>query len=217
MDLSTLKLLAQTNSTFRVLRNAYKSVQTDRLIEFFRFVDLRLETMSDDLREEFNNNLESATGQQLLADYANTITKTSSPRARMVIALLYCNDSEFRLDDSEKATLVSAIRDLSDDIIDFFLIVTTDLDGIKEGYPYPRMGITDQNFASIKRKAWDEETVFVYIDQLIRLRLLLHDPASVTAVAGKAEGWAVWFGCTSRSIKFASFIRKAKLLCEKYN
>ena len=40
---------------------------------------------------------------------------------------------------------------------------------------------------------WDEEAIFVYVNDLIKLRLFLPDPLTLSTAAGNGDGWAVWF------------------------
>tara|TARA_B100000700_G_C15003727_1_gene837536 strand:+ start:149 stop:664 length:516 start_codon:yes stop_codon:yes gene_type:complete len=164
--------------------------------------------MTTEDKTELNRKINTEDGQELLAEYADTITKTSSNRARMAIALLYCDDTEFSFDESEKITFISAMNGINDDFIDFFIKVT-ELPVQEKNSPYPRAAIHNQTINNFGGGKWDEEAVFVYTNDLIRARLLLPDPKAHGTVSGDGKGWAVWFGVTNRSKKFAAILRKA--------
>lgn len=211
MELGTSQMTSLAKSTYSLLQKAYQARQEHRLKEFLHCIDLRYETMTTEDQEKLNERINSAEGEALLAEYADTITKTSSSRARMAIALLYCEDPELSFDKSEKITFISAMNGMNDDLMDFFLMAMK-LDVKKEGLPYPRSGIHHQNADIFFENEWDEEAIFVYINDLIRTRLLLPDPRTFSAVAGDGQGWAVWFGVTERSRKFSALISKAEAL-----
>lgn len=214
MEVSTKMTGSLTKGTYDVLRAAYEARQRKRLEDFLECIDLRHEVMSVEDQQELNKKINSKEGQELLAEYADTITKTSSQRAAMAIALLYCQDSDFPFEESEQVTFVSAMSGLSDDFIDFF-IKATELPLQEGDTPYPRAGIHNQNLADFSKGRWDEEAVFVYVNALTRVRLLLPDPKTYGAVAGSDKGWAVWFGVTNRSKKYAALLRKAEYLLQE--
>ncbi|WP_394151081.1 hypothetical protein [Vibrio maritimus] len=211
MELTTKTKAIMARCTYNLLLEAYKSRQVKRVEEFMKFVDLRYESMASVDQVKLNDYINSETGQEILANFADSITQTSSRRVRMATALLYCQDCELDFSKSEKITFVSAIKDLDDDMVNFFLKVCQ-LERQTVGLPYPRAGIHHNNHYLFRDCGWDEEATFVYINDLIRLRLLLPDPKSFSVVAGDGTGWAVWFGVTDRSLRIASLLNKAESL-----
>ena len=211
MELTTKTKATIVRSTYNLLLDAYKSRQVKRTEEFLRFVDLRYESMATDDQARLNEYINSEVGKEILADFADSITQTSSRRVRMATALLYCQDFELDFSKSEKITFVSAIKDLNDDMVDFFL-KTCQLECQTVDLPYPRAGIHHNNHRLFHECGWDEEATFVYVNDLIRLRLLLPDPKSFSVAAGNSRGWAVWFGVTNRSLRIASLLNKAESL-----
>ena len=212
MDLSPKLATSITKSVFNTLREAYKNRQEKRLVEFLECIDLRYDLMSIEDQVKLNEYIESDIGQDLLASYATTITQTSSRGVRMAMALLYCQDSEFDFDDSEKSLFATAMNGITDDIISFF-IHTTKLEAQIENLPYPRAGIHNNNFHEFSEVGWDEESIFVYVNDLMGRWLLLPDPASYSGGGmGGGDGWAIWFGVTEKSKKIAHLLIKAEAL-----
>ncbi|WP_438463468.1 hypothetical protein [Marinomonas sp. PE14-40] len=197
---------------YELMKKTIYKVQKKRLKKFLRCVDLRYEYMTLLEQAELNKKINTEEGQEILANFAESILKTTSDRVCMATALLYCEDRDFNFDDTEKITLISAMKELNDDILDFFL-ETANLSRQEVRTPYPRAGINKQNFERFSKKRWDKEAVFVYVNDLIRLRLLLPDPASsVGAGEGSGQDWSASFGITNRSLKMISLFRKSEEL-----
>ncbi|NRB41625.1 MAG: hypothetical protein HRU20_24670 [Pseudomonadales bacterium] len=175
--------------------------------------------MSLDEQEKLNNYINSDFGQDILSDYIDSIIKTSSKRARMAIALLFCQDIEFNFNETETETetetrtFISAMNGMTNDLLDFFLEVST-LETKSEGYPYPRAGIHNKIYEIFSTKGWDEEAVFVNITELIQLKILLPDPQAHTGSLSDGSGWAIWFGITRTTNKIASLLRKSSELAK---
>ncbi|PKG59075.1 hypothetical protein [Shewanella sp. GutDb-MelDb] len=211
MELTLKNPTKLATSTFKILLKAHRASQENRLEEFLKYVELRYEYISIAEQSKLNEYIHSHVGQEVLAKFADSILHTSSRRVRMAIALIYCQDSDFDFEKSEKITFISAMKEMNDDLLDFFLLAS-ELETQKENIPYPRAGIHHNNHGVFKGHGWDEEAIFVYINDLVRLRLLLPDPKSFSSVAGNNEGWAVWFGITNRTLKMAALLRKAESL-----
>ncbi|WP_415887504.1 hypothetical protein ACMXYO_05380 [Neptuniibacter sp. QD37_6] len=199
---------------------AYRARQKARAEEFFKFVDLRYENMSVSEQAEFNGYVESEAGQDVLVDYVDGILRTSCKRARMAIALLYCQDYEFNFNHVEIRSFISSMQSINDDLLNFFMMasaLSTKEGGVgvsesTERYPYPRAKIDSGNRKTFHDKGWDTEAIFINTNELITLRLLLPDPAINPVMGGDGSYWYVGFGVTNTSQKIASLIRKAESL-----
>lgn len=215
MDLSlsqAFKAPKLMGKVFKILTDSHQKVQESRLNEFLALVDLRYDSMSQSDQEKLEESIDSYSGRELLAKYAEAIIKADSRIGRMALALIYCDDPEFSFMDSEKIVLVKAIKELDDSLLQFFLIAC-ELDKQVEKLPYPRASFGNKTADILKQYNWDQETVFVYVNELIRLRLLVPDPKTSATVASDVEThWAVWFGITDRSLKMSRLFLKAKEL-----
>jgi hypothetical protein len=213
MELKSSTVIKLTKNTYSAFSKIYEYRRQSKIKEFLDFVDLRYETMTVDNQEKLNEHINSDFGQEILSSYIDSIIKTSSKRARMATALLFCKDVEFKVNEVEIRSFVSAMHGMTDDLLDFFL-KAAELETQADSKPYPRAGIHHLNFKPFEDKGWDEEAIFINVNELIGLRLLLPDPITPEggSFASKNEGWTIWFGITKTSLKMVSLIRKAESL-----
>lgn len=211
MELTSKTVIKLTKNTYIAFSKIYEDRRQAKIKEFLKFIDLRYDAMNTDDQSKLNEHVNSDFGQEILSNYIDSIVKTSSKRARMAIALLFCKDTEFKVNEVEIRSFVSAMHGMTDDLLDFFLMCAK-LETQKESLPYPRAGIHNQNFILFNEQGWDEEAVFININELIGLRLLLPDPKTHGVVAGNSDGWAIWFGITNTSLKMVSLVLKAEAL-----
>jgi hypothetical protein len=214
MELTTSTVIKLSKNTYSAFSKIYEDRRQAKIKEFLNFIDLRYDTLKVEEQEKLNEHVNSDFGQEILSDYIDSIIKTSSKRARMAIALLFCKDSDFRVNEVETRSFVYAMRGMTDNLLNFFLEVAN-LETQTESIPYPRAGVHNSNFESFKDKGWDEEAIFININELIGLRLLLPDPKSYSVAAGNSEGWAIWFGITKTSSKMVGLILKATVLIKE--
>lgn len=137
MEITSIKAIRLGKKTYELLEGVYRNRQERRIREFLEYIDLRYESMTPEEQEKLNQHINSEFGQDILADYIDSILKTSSKRARMAVALLFCRDIDFNFNETEIRTFVSAMNGMTDDLLDFFLEVSI-LETKKEDFPYPR-------------------------------------------------------------------------------
>ncbi|WP_428637306.1 hypothetical protein [Shewanella sp.] len=213
MNIETKFALPVAKTVFSVLKSAYQTRQQSRVEVFLKSIDLCYETMTTESQAKLKKYIESETGQDILAKYADTVLQTSSRRAHMALALLYCGDPDFLLEGMDLNIFVGAMVGISDDQIDFFQMAVK-VKCQEESLPFPRAAIHNQNCDSFVDKGWDAESIFVYVHDLIRRRLLLPDSDNYQSQCSSGEGWAVWFGITNKSRKMSNLIEKASALLE---
>lgn len=210
MELKTNNVIKLTKNTYSVFSKIYEYRRQSKIKEFLDFVDLRYEAMSIDNQKKLNEHINSDFGQEILSSYIDSIIKTSSKRARMATALLFCKDVEFKVNEVETRSFVSAMHGMTDDLLNFFLMAA-ELKTQTNSMPYPKAKIHHLNFKPFEEKGWDEEAIFINVNELIGLRLLLPVPIAPEgeSFASKNEEWAIYFGITKTSLKMVSLIRKA--------
>lgn len=202
---------AVTKAAANVLKNAFNYRQTQRVKTFLNAIDLRYEQLEPVEVIELEKHINSEEGQEILASFADSITSTDSKVAHMAIALLYCGDKEIALEKLDIKIFVSAMERIDDDLIDFFLSCM-ELKTISLPHaPYSKKAISEKNFLESGFDRWGEEWVFAFGHDLINRRLFLPDPVKGGSSFGSAS-WSIGFGVTDKSEKFASLLRKAKLL-----
>jgi len=211
MDLTLSMKTKVVRGTFDILVNARRICQENRVKEFLAFVDLRYEAMNVKNNIDLNIQIESTVGLDLLAKFSDAITRTSSKTVRMAIALIYCDDPDFSFSPLTKRIFISAMKEMDDDLVDFFLLAC-ELDKMEEGFAYPKVFIHSRNYQIFLDHGWSEELMFLFVNDLIRLRLLLPEPHTEETFITSGDGLAITFGVSGRVLQMASVLRKAKAL-----
>jgi hypothetical protein len=211
MELTLALKTKLVKGTFDTLVNARRICQESRVEEFLKFVDLRYDAMSVESNKDLNVEVESEIGLDILARFSDAITKTSSKTVRMAVALIYCEDSDFNFDPLTKRIFISAMKEMDDELVEF-LLLACDLEKISAGFSYSKVFINSRNNQVFHDKGWDEELMFVFVNDLIRLRLLLPEPQTEDTFLSSGSGLSVAFGVSDKILKMASVLRKAKFL-----
>lgn len=190
---------------------AYQQRQTKRFHQFLSCIDVALDVLSTADANQLNQYIDTEEGIELLASFADTITTSNCKRVHMSLALLYCGDRDLRFDDLDRKIFTSGVKGIDDETVDFFIkcceLEVHELNNI----PYPRASINNSNYMDFNFNGWQQAGVNICVNDLIQRRLLLPDPVVGGFSMGEA-GWAVWFGLTSKSKKFAYALKKADLL-----
>ncbi|HHF2887911.1 hypothetical protein ND926_19435 [Vibrio diabolicus] len=211
MEISAKSALSTGKGIYDLLSYSYQNRQRKRVETFMKCVELRYNHMSPADQTVLNEYIASDIGQDILAEFADSITQTSSKTVQMALALLYCKDTEHEFSDSERRVFVSAMIGMTDDLLNFFLeVITLEL---QAAVPYRRAGIHSDNIEKFSLQGWDEEAVYVYINDLIRTHILLPDPVTSSGYHDP-DKWGLWFGITTRTLKMARLLEKAKVLAE---
>lgn len=205
----TFSAIKSTPKIFKILTTAREKIQLKRFTEFLNHVDINHETMSVEDSVKLNNFINSSEGEKILVDYADAILKTTSSRVMMALALLYCNKDSFS--ESSKITFIQATKNLDDDLVDFYL--TTHNNDISEinDIPYKRLGATSKCYENTD---WNEEDIATYINELIRLRLLLPDPVTVPVFSGVDDLWTIFYGVGKNTQRYINLLNEAQNLLE---
>lgn len=202
---TTLKVAGKT---YTLLMNAHQKRQKRRLEEFSQYFETNYERMTQEDKQKINQFIESNEGEELLADYAESILKVSSSRVIMAMALLFFNEKEFA--NKEKINFIKAAKNLNDELVDFYLITHNQEKLNDDTMPYIRCGFSAKDCVTHSKKGWNEETIAIYIDELIKLRLLLLDPQT-QAVYGDGS-WSIHYGISNKTQKIVNLLMKAEAL-----
>jgi len=197
-------VLKSTPKVFETFIKAREQIQIRRFSEFLSHVDTNYETMSVEDNEELNNFINSKEGERFLVNYADAILQTTSNRVMMALALLYCNKDDFN--ELNKVNFIQATKNLDDDLVDFYL--TTHNNNISDitDIPYRRLEATSESY---KDTSWNEEDIATYINELIRLRLLLPDPVTVPVFSDIDDLWTIFYGIGKNTQKYVNLLNKA--------
>lgn len=204
--ISSKTALTIGTKAFDAIKDAYQSRQQERVSSFFKCVETRYEYMDEEQRAKLNESINSTEGQEVLAQYADAITQTSSDRVRMAIALLYCKDCDFNFSEFDQRIFINGVIGITDHVIDFF-IESIKRPQIAGNYPYERHSIEQSSLPEFKVENVDAEIVYSYINELIRRRLLLPDP--VAGLLGDDNGWFITFGSSKKTKEMARLLEKS--------
>ncbi|MFA0672366.1 hypothetical protein AB4584_24480 [Vibrio splendidus] len=202
-------------STFNILKEAHNLYAEHRVKQFLYAIDSELEYLNSDAQAELNEFLNSKGAQKLLADYASAITSTSSDIGLRALALTFINDRQFDFNESEKVRFISCINGIDDLKVNLFIQLAS-LKKIESKAVYPIYVISNQNF-EVLNLGVDIDELFAYSEDFINRGLLLRDPRSKGANASSPQegDWSICFGISSTLQRFASVLRKAKMLAAK--
>lgn len=206
---------AVVKSAFNSLNKAHNLYAEHRLKQFLYTIDSEIEYLSPDAQEELNKFLDSDGAQKLLADYAAAIMSTSSDISLRALALTFINDQQFNFNESEKIRFISCINGIDDLKVNLFIKLAS-LKKLESESIYPIYAIRNQDFDSLNLGV-DVDELFAYSEDLMNRGLLLRDPRSKGANAYfPQEGdWSICFGISSTLQRYASVLRKAKMLAAK--
>lgn len=182
------------------------------LLEFFKCININLETMTEEKRIELKIRVNSEEGKKLLAKYIEEATHVDSEIARMALALLVCKDPDFIFENYYERVLLTSLKDLDDSTIIFFIDAATNIEINKiDKLPYDRVVISSDS--KLISKGWNPEDISILVNYLKNLSLLLPDPCSSSPYAGRDDTWMVEYGISDNTKKIASLFNKARSLC----
>ena len=218
MDLSvqaTYTMSKVAHKTFNHLQNARIKRQQKRLAEFAQYFETRYEVMTPLDKQKLNQFIESEEGESLLAEYADSILKVSSSRVMMAMALLFCGGTDFT--DLEKSTFITASKEIKDNLIDFYILAHKKEKYQHENLPYAKCSFSNDNVHNFLSNGWDQETISVYVEQLIRLKFLLPDPLPITGFTNKSNIWSINFGISNKTQRIVNLLAKSEELLNVSN
>ncbi|HHF3121838.1 TPA: hypothetical protein ACVO1K_004451 [Vibrio diabolicus] len=207
LDIVSSKTAMAVGSTvFNTLKDAYQFRQKQRVDSFFKCVELRYEHMTVEQQVELNKNINSEDGRNILAGYVDAITQTSCERVRMAVALLYCQDSDFAFTVAEQRAFISGVGGITDHLVDFLLCAVRH--EVSPGhYPYNRHIIRQAQVDGLGLDDLDGETIYAYVNDLVRRGLLLPEPA--VGVLASKDSWFIGYGTSEKIQKFAQLLEKS--------
>ena len=202
-------------STFNLLKEAHNLYAEHRVKQFLYTIDSEIEYLSIEKQTKLNEFLHSKSAQKVLADYASAITSTSSEIGLRALALIFINDRQFDFSENEKVRFISCINGIDDLKVNLFIKLAS-LTKLEFKTAYPIYVINNKNFENLSLDVNVDE-LFAYSEDFINRGLLLRDPRSrggVNFCYPKASDWSIYFGISPTLQRFASVLRKAKLLAE---
>lgn len=193
---------------------AYKWVRKKRLLRFLRTLDTQVGAWSEKDRDKFGKFVDSEIGQQLLADYSDTVLLTSSRIAQAALALLFADINNKNYTLRFKQFCCSALKGCSDQLIELFILLMELPLTRHDSNPYPVRFVKMQDeqaqpqlFVLVDSPA----DLFSSVNDLIQRGLLMPDHSS-GRLGG--EGWSCIFGVAEGSKNYLRLLSEAKKACQ---
>jgi len=212
-DIKALEVIPYLKDAFSLI----KWVKCKRLERFLRTLSKAGENFDAKKRQKFKKVIESEKGIEILADYADTVLRTSSKIGISALALLYSDFESERYSEAFKAKACLALHGISDDLIAVFLAVASlpEIEPPETGFkfcrndgPYPVYFLERELEAELRRvesKVYDYENLIASVNELIRRGLLLPDYA-----VGRFGGPPMPFGLGETTHIFKKLLSSAK-------
>jgi hypothetical protein len=192
------------------VRNAYRWLSNTRMTIFLKSLDFSLNEILPESKERFEEYINSNMGREKLAEYSDTILRTSSRSCIAAMGILYSDSLNNKLFSEEfKRIACFAFQGATEPLIDAF-IALCDMEPDVSESPYPLCILSEEKFrkdAKLRNVIGSPEDAFASVYELIRRGLFLpgHTPFRVAGT-----GWHIIFGVTDISRKLKSLLLEAK-------
>ena len=186
-----------------------------RIRVFFRSLDGEREVMSEKEKQRFKKIIESEAGQELLADFVDTVTRTSSRLACAALALLYASNDTDRNSATFKLRACRALDGASDEMVNFLLALRSvrDLQPEKPEDRIHRHYLNDTIVAQVEpiaRLNLSDGAVVGYLSDLIRRGILLPDPKTAILGMTDKDEWQIVFSAADDTWCFVELLERAR-------
>jgi hypothetical protein len=193
--------------------SAYNWYRKWRISLFLKSIEFSAKPLSQKEKDKFEKYLNSKIGRELLAEYSDTVLRTSSKVAIAALGVLYADtDNEFYNIDFKRIAC-RALEGATDTLLNGFIFLC-ELDPKPETGPYPLRLLTQgfiESNSQAKEIIGSAEDAFAIVNHLIRKSMLLPDHVPSRIGGGK---WFINYGVTDISIKIKDLILKAKQIVE---
>jgi hypothetical protein len=116
---------------------AYRWIRKKRMMRLLRTLDAQANEWSETKQKRFGRYVQSKEGQELLAEYSDTVLMTSSKIAHAALAFLYSDTENEEYSPRFKTLACSALRGCTDNLVDIFLLLISLPLHQRDENPYP--------------------------------------------------------------------------------
>jgi len=196
---------------------AYRWIRKKRIIHFLRSLNSTLVTLDEQARKKFKTYVFSDAGQELLADYSDTVLLTASRISQSALALLFSDTENDQFSEPFKRLASTSLRGCSDQLVEFFIqLLELPLEERRE-VPYRVRFIHRGDlgrFSSLQALAATEEETVVLTNDLIRRGVLMPDHTGMR-FGGEGGDWSFVFGVSNDTETFLRLLKRAKGIIEE--
>lgn len=194
---------------------AYRWARNRRIATFISALDAGTKRLSREEQTRFNAYLESKPGLELLADYAEATMRSRSRVVTAALAVLYSDPDHFRFPSGFKASAVSALEGLDDNVVEAFLILAAERANLPTapGAAYQVFALRDAVVANSQAMTrWSSQGLawVSVIRELVQRGLLAPDSSAGMRLGDEDQSWCVYFAFSDASDLFAELLSTAR-------
>jgi len=207
--------LAEYAPYIKYVVGAYKWYRTWRAKSFIRTLGKVAGNFSDEQRKNFERVIKSDEGSELLAQYIDTVIRTSSKTAIAALALLYADIDNKEYSPQFKLTAALALEGISETLVGIFLELSLIQESApleSSSVPYQIVFLNDNLVAKLPESGHilsAPESRVAIVKDLIHRGLLLPDYSKGRIGGG---GVCVVFGISGTTRKLREMLRRARNL-----
>jgi hypothetical protein len=195
----------------------YNFVRIKRMKWFLKALSSTQDKLTSKEKNRFEKLLESDEGQELLAEYADSVINTSSKTANIALAILFGDIKTESFEKTFKILAAPVLRGITENVVDLFLalIENKELLEISDIPPYPiwacREDFVSQVF-DVDSEFRDASVLYSVFGELIRRGLLAPDHV-LGWIAD--PGISIHFGITKTSMSFYHLLNRARNIAKQ--
>lgn len=213
IDSDDLEAASKLFPYVRQALTAYQWVKRKRMSLFLRTLAKSEEKLDDRQKETFKRIISSEGGKELLAEYADSVIRTSSQTSIAALAILYGDVENEKYPAAFKSVAAIALEGISETAIDLFLALTQGQRVsrlVDDEGPYKIYFCSDHLLSFFPHlshlRGQPEETVII-VNELIRRNLLLPDRPQAR-IAG--DDFSIPYGLSETSQQFEKLLNSAR-------
>lgn len=195
---------------------AYRWIRKKRIVHFLRSLDSALSGTDEREREKFEKYVFSDPGQELLADYSDTVLLTSSRIAQSALALLFADVDNAKYSEAFKRMATTSLRGCSDQLVHLFVHLLELPFEQRNEAPYAVRFIDPADldrFSVLHCLAATNEEAIIFTNDLIRRGMLMPDHAG-GRLGGDEGDWSFVFGISNDSMTFLTLLKRAEAMLD---
>lgn len=205
--------LAEPIPYVKQVMKAYKWAKRKRISIFLQSLNHATGEFPEKDRNKFEKYINSDTGQELLAEYSDTVIRTSSTIANAALGILYSDFTDSIYPANIKRIVCYALQGATDYLLEVFLVLCQ-IEPTETNGPYPVSFLEQTEFernTELSQTIGSAEDSFACVNDLIKRSLFLPDH---TASRLLPPHWVLYFGNTEISQEISKLLRKAKSLSD---
>jgi len=201
---------------FNTAKKAYNFAQMKRISRFLKSINYAVSLLTEQDKGKFEKYINSEVGYDFLAEYSDSVLKTSSKIAISALGILFADSDNLYYSEQFKRIACYMLQGTTDDLIEVFLIMSN-LPTTRKGRPYWLCELDGNSYEQndeLRAATRSAEDLFAYISEFTRRGMFLPDHTPSRLSGGT---WFVVFGITEITTQIRDLLIKAQKLISKEN